>query len=259
MACRATLTIPAVCGVLLLTTVAGMLGCVPDTTTSPPGTTQTTLQAATSSSTSGSSSTLTTTAAAKTLTTLPPLATGVPSGTLLEEVDSMPSATAPETEHYYLIDFGQSRLRFEGYVQAKLRFVNVIENGRIAAYTTFDGSSRVDPANFREYVGGVTPNVGIDFLAGSPMAKVGEETLNGSQAEVYRVQFNNSSSDEIVAEYALIYIDSASGLRVREEWMVGSEKVRDIRRQLVTPSPALDVGLTLEPAPAFKSLLGPRS
>lgn len=134
------------------------------------------------------------------LTTVPSLDHGVPSGALLEEIDSMPNASSPKTEHFYLVDFTNKRLRFEGYVQGKLLLVGVLENGHGFASTLNEGVSHTDPESFDSFIRGDAPNSGIDFLAGSPAVKVSETSLEGTPADVYKVQFDNPSADEIVAD-----------------------------------------------------------
>jgi hypothetical protein len=43
----------------------------------------------------------------------------------------------------------------------------------------------------------------------------------------------------MTAEYALIWMDTATGLRFREKWMAGEEVVRMVTRRVVTATPEL--------------------
>ena len=55
-------------------------------------------------------------------------------------------------------------------------------------------------------------------------------------ADVYRVEFPDKG-DEMTADYALIYVDRATGLRFWEKWVAGSEVVRVVSRRLVAATP----------------------
>ncbi len=192
------------------------------------------------------------------LPTLPPLSTGVPSGFWLEQIDSMPDAANPQTENYNLIDFDQERARTEIYYQGSLHFGAVLEGGEMLTFSTLGAESGITQASFENFVGGDSSRLGIDTLGGFSAKKVGEEVVDGKATDVYRAEFPDPSPGEIIADFALVYVERESGLRVREEWMVGSRKVRDISGRLVSPSPDLEMGLVLHPVADLRPLLGTR-
>jgi hypothetical protein len=54
----------------------------------------------------------------------------------------------------------------------------------------------------------------------------------------------------------LIYVDKATGLRFREEWIVGSEVVREVTRRLVTRTQELEALLGRSSVQASSGGLG---
>lgn len=171
------------------------------------------------------------------LTKLPPLSSAVPKGRLQEETERMSSPSVPPSEHRSLMDYAGRRMRFEGYIDGVLRFLDVHDDGITTSLSTFDSSLRAHAASFDEY------QKSRDFLAGLPVTRVNGPSVDGQPADVYRVEFPNQGG-EITAEYALIYMDKATGLRFREEWMVGSEVVREVTRRLVASTQELEALLS---------------
>ena len=167
----------------------------------------------------------------------PPLSEAVPKGRLLQETERMSSPSVAPSEHRFLIDYTGRRMRFEGYVDGVLRFLDVNDGGITASLSTLDSSLRVHAGSFDEY------QKSHDFLAGLPVTRVNGLSVDGQPADVYRVEFPNQGG-EITAEYALIYVDKATRLRFREEWIVGSEVVREVTRRLVASTQELEALLS---------------
>jgi hypothetical protein len=64
---------------------------------------------------------------------------------------------------------------------------------------------------------------GSEFASGaSDVVLLGRQALGGVQVDVYRVDLNIPRGQERSADFGLIYADSATGLRLREEWLLGS-------------------------------------
>ena len=176
------------------------------------------------------------------ITTLPPLADGVPRGSLVKQIDSMPDGTVNDAQHFLLLDFEKKRARSEIYSKGQLRYVTVVDKDRRMDYDTVFEQSRTSPQGFDTFIRGLA-----DSLGGLPIIETKEATIDGRPAFVCRVAPDNRGKGEIVLEYALVYLDKSSGLRFREDWMVGGEKVREITRELVSPAATLETALTLTP------------
>lgn len=166
------------------------------------------------------------------LTQVPSLSAAVPAGRLLQETERMSSPSVAPSEHRFLIDYAGQRMRFEGYVDGVLRFLDVNEGGITASLSTVGSSLRGHPRSFDEY------ETSHDFLAGLPVTRVSELSVDGQPADLYRAEFPNQGG-EITAEYALIWVDTPTGLRFREKWMAGQEVVRVVTWRVVTPTPEL--------------------
>ncbi len=167
------------------------------------------------------------------ITQVPPLSAAVPTGRFLEETERMSSPDGALSEHRFLIDYVGHRLRFEGYVDGELRFLDVNEGGSTASLSTFDSSIRAHARSFDE------SEKSHDFLAGGPTKKMNEQSLGGQTVDIHRVEFPNQAGER-TADYALIYIDRTTGLRFREEWMAGSDIVRTVTRRMVFSTPELE-------------------
>jgi hypothetical protein len=164
------------------------------------------------------------------LTHLPWLSTAAVTGTMLEETERMPSPSSPQSDHRYLIDYSGQRMRFEGYVRGALRLLEVNEGGSTKSLSTFGPSIREHARSFDGY------ERSHDFLAGLPVTRESEMSVDERPADVYRVEFPDKGS-EMTADYALIYVDRATGLRFREKWVSASEVVRVVSRRLVAATP----------------------
>ncbi|MHB1345018.1 MAG: cell division protein FtsX [Thermoleophilia bacterium] len=167
------------------------------------------------------------------VTQVPPLSAAVPADRLLEETERMSSPGTAPSEHRFLVDFTGERVRFEGYVDGKLRFLEVTEGGMTTSLDTLTSSLRANPGNFGE------SQKARDFLAGLPVETVGQTSVDGRPADIYRVEFPNPDG-ESSADYGRIYIDRATALRVREEWLVGLDVVRVVTRRTVVSTPELE-------------------
>ena len=51
---------------------------------------------------------------------------------------------------------------------------------------------------------------------------LGQQLLDGNEVDVYRVDLNIGRGQERSADFGLIFVDSETGLRQREEWLIGS-------------------------------------
>ncbi len=149
----------------------------------------------------------------------------------------MASPSLPQSDHRYLIDYSGQRMRFEGYVGGALRFLDVNEGGSTKSLSTFGSSIREHARTFDEY------ERSHDFLAGLPVTRESEMSVDERPADVYRVEFPDRG-DEMTADYALIYVDRATGLRFREKWVSASEVVRIVTRRLVAATPEHEVLLS---------------
>ncbi len=158
---------------------------------------------------------------------------------MLEETERMASPSLPQSDHRFLIDYGGQRMRFEGYVGGVLRFLDVNEGGKTKSLSTAGSSIREHARSFDEYAGA------HDFLAGLPVTRESEMSVDGRPADVYRVKFPNMGG-EATADYALIYVDRATGLRFREKWVSGSEVARIVTRRLVDTTAEHEVLLSRE-------------
>jgi hypothetical protein len=183
------------------------------------------------------------TSAGSTPATVAPLSSTVPPGFLLKQIDIDQKATAkgPARKGYLLTDFQGERLRIEISTDGALRFVQVTTEGRTASIATFDSSSlRIHESKFDDL------QKTNDLFAGLPATLLREESVDGRAENVYRVVNPRGRDQEITWETAIIFVEKDGGLRVREEWMVGTETVRVVTRRLVRPTPTLDASLHLD-------------
>ena len=64
---------------------------------------------------------------------------------------------------------------------------------------------------------------GSEFSNGQgDVVLLGRQALGGVQVDVYRVDLNIPRGQERSADFGLIYVESAGGPRLREEWLLGS-------------------------------------
>ena len=163
---------------------------------------------------------------------LPPLSSGVPSGSILHDkrwVAPSDGQTVLHSEAWY--DFENSRARTdwfntptspaEGAATIPTKAANpsilaaeVWDHGRHQSYNGY--SNTVLPADTGQPLGGP------DQWPTQDIVRLGQQTLNGKTVDVYRADLNIPRGQERSADFGLIYVDSTSGLRVREEWLVGS-------------------------------------
>ena len=164
---------------------------------------------------------------------LPSLQTGVPSNSVLEMTQWIAHPSGRELHSRRLIDYQQHLSRWDTYGDpAELR------GGPTTTVTSAAGATIL----FAAVDDGKTEtsfNAGRSTLLTGPSSptafggsedqglqgetrRLGSQTLAGSKVDVYRIDLHVPSGQERTADFGLIYIDAASGLRVREEWLLGS-------------------------------------
>jgi hypothetical protein len=135
------------------------------------------------------------------------------------------------------VDFQNHRARWDWYVfpaEANLGGASTTTQGQpggsILASEVVDGNSslsydgnggrvNVGSADEASFFGGSDQEPG---WSGRTPVLIGHQLLNGAKVDVYRIDLHNSFGQERSADFALIYVDSATGLRVRDEWLLGS-------------------------------------
>ncbi len=53
------------------------------------------------------------------------------------------------------------------------------------------------------------------------VVRLGRQILSSTEVDVYRLDLNVPRGQERMADFGLVYVDAASGLRLREEWLFG--------------------------------------
>jgi hypothetical protein len=173
-------------------------------------------------------------AAAGSPSQLPSRAAGVPPGFVLEMTQWIARSGGRELVSQQWLDFENHRARSDNYgdatsildgptttaidpAAATILYSAVVDDIQEMTYDAHSTELRSNPVTAEGAFGG------SEFASGaSDVVLLGRQALGGVQVDVYRVDLNIPRGQERSADFGLIYADSATGLRLREEWLLGS-------------------------------------
>ena len=95
----------------------------------------------------------------------------------------------------------------------------VVDGNSSLSYDGNGGRVNAGPADETGIFGGSDQDAG---WSGRTPVLIGHQLLNGAKVDVYRIDLHNAFGQERSADFALIYVDSSTGLRIRDEWLLGS-------------------------------------
>ncbi len=165
---------------------------------------------------------------------LPSLDSGVPSGYVLEVTHWVARPTGRELASRQWTDFEEQRMRSDWYgdptpvlngptttavdpTTATILYADVVSDGESMSYDARSAELRLGPANGRELSQGSGFGGG-----GEDVVLLGRQSLGGEDVRVYRVDLNIAAGQERSADFGLVYVAADTGLRLREEWLLGS-------------------------------------
>jgi hypothetical protein len=165
---------------------------------------------------------------------LPPRSTGVPADSLLEMVQWIARSDGRELHSQRWWDFEKNRFRWDTFgdpaaisggptttasdlATATILYAAVSADGQVVSYDAFSGELRSSPTVSQGEAGGTEREWGSDDVV-----RLGRQILDGNEVDVYRVDLNIPRGQERSADFGLIFVDSETGLRQREEWLIGS-------------------------------------
>ncbi|MBN1320578.1 MAG: hypothetical protein JXA87_07045 [Thermoleophilia bacterium] len=164
---------------------------------------------------------------------LPPLSSGVPAGQVLEMTQRVARSDGSELHSRRWYDFENDRFRWDTFGDpssalggpsttaavadtAAILFSGVRADGQDISYDGYSGELRGNPA---------PADAQIDESGGwdtTDTVRLGRQTLSGAEVDVYRVDLNIPRGHERSADFGLVYVESSTGPRLREEWLIGS-------------------------------------
>jgi len=164
---------------------------------------------------------------------LPPVSSGVSAGYVLEMTHWVARSDGSEPHSRRWYDFENDRLRWDTFGDpssvlggpsttaavadtATILFSGVRADGQDISYDGYSGELRGNP---------VPADAQMDESGGwdtTDTVRLGRQTLKGAEVDVYRVDLNIPRGHERSADFGLVYVESSSGLRLREEWLIGS-------------------------------------
>jgi hypothetical protein len=169
--------------------------------------------------------------------TIPPISTGVPKSSILQVDQWIAESPGRQLHSQRWVDFQNHRARWDWYLfpaEANLGGSSTtaggLPAGSILASVVVDGNSSFSYDGYGGRVNaGAADETGIfdgsdqdPGWSGRTPVLIGHQLLGGAKVDVYRIDLNIPSGQERSADFALIYVDSATGLRVRDEWLLGS-------------------------------------
>lgn len=193
---------------------------------------------------------------------LPPRSTGVPSDSLLEMVQWIARSDGRELHSQRWWDFAKDRFRWDTFgdpaaisggptttandpATAAVLYAAVSADGHVVSYDAFSGELRSSPAASQGETGETEQEWGSDDVV-----HVGRQILDGNEVDVYRVDLNIPRGQERSADFGLIFLDSETGLRQREEWLIGSPGEARVyhlyQYRLVLRTPELEARLSAQ-------------
>ncbi len=166
---------------------------------------------------------------------LPPRSSGVPAGYILEMRQSIARSDGVELIAERWWDFERNRFRWDTFgdrasitggptttaqdpATATMLYSAVWADGQVLSYDAVSGELRMSEAAPGD-AGVETEN---EWPATDDVVLLGRQMLDGTQVDVYRLDLNVGRGQERSADFGLIYADSETGLRRREEWLLGS-------------------------------------
>jgi hypothetical protein len=165
---------------------------------------------------------------------LPSRAAGVPPGFVLKITQWIARPAGRELASQQWIDFENRRARWDNYgdatsildgptttaidpAAATILYSAVVDDIQEVTYDAHSTELRSTPLTAEGAFGS------SEFASGAgDVVLLGRQVLGGARVDVYRVDLNIPRGQERSADFGLIYMDSASGLRLREEWLLGS-------------------------------------
>ncbi len=169
--------------------------------------------------------------------TIPALSSGVPKDSIFEITQWIAQSQGLEPHSRRWVDFEKRRARWDWYGDpagisslgstttgadpstATILYSSVIDGEAGLSYDAVTARLSAQPAWDVSAIGGSDEDPG---WSGRTPVLLGRQLLNGVNVDVYRIDLHISAGQERTADFGLIYVDSASGLRVREEWLLGS-------------------------------------
>jgi hypothetical protein len=193
---------------------------------------------------------------------LPSRSTGVPSDSILEMLGWIARSDGRELHSQCWWDFEKNRFRSQLFgdpagrsggptttaidsATATILYAAISADGRSYSYDAFSGALRSGPpadswAKAKE----------TEQEWGShDIVRLGRQLLDENEVDVYRVDLNIPRGQERSADFGLVFVDSETGLRQREEWLIGSPGDARIRflyeYQVVPRTPELNALLSV--------------
>jgi hypothetical protein len=165
---------------------------------------------------------------------LPPRSTGVPADSLLETLQWIARSDGRQLESQRWWDFENDRFRWDTFgdpafigggtsttandpANATILFSAVSADGRTISFDAFTSELRSSPEQ-----GQPAAEDTMEEWGTADVVRLGRQILSSTEVDVYRLDLNVPRGQERMADFGLVYVDAASGLRLREEWLLGS-------------------------------------
>lgn len=165
---------------------------------------------------------------------LPPRSKGVPADSILEMRQSIARDDGVELHSQRWWDFANDRFRWDTFgdrasimggptttardpATATLLYSGMRADGQSLSYDAVSGELRGGPAPWD----GTSAETEDEWPRADDVVLLGRQMLSDAQVDVYRVDLNVGRGQERSADFGLIYVDARTGLRRREEWLLG--------------------------------------
>lgn len=165
---------------------------------------------------------------------LPPRSTGVPADSILEMLQWIARSDGRELLSQRWWDFEGDRFRWDTFgdpsfmgegssttvsdaADATILFSGVSADGSTVSYDAYTGELRGSPEEDQ-----TTAHDAAEEWGTKDVVLLGRQVLDHTEADVYRLDLNIGHGQERSADFGLVYVNAATGLRLREEWLLGS-------------------------------------